>query len=340
MKITNNDISDHAHIEDSKLNTIQTKGKVSNSATTACVSSHPNTIVLRDNDGATKIASIFYNGANYLHRTISSSLLKNVFTYFTTKDRKDYAVFRNLNDCHDSMNLSLDIGQNNQHGNFNIRTIDGNKKTTNFCIKNNNIGINNKNPLHTLDVSGNVFISNNIDISGNIITSLNQGVVGVTNAGVLINKNIETVDLTDNCVTTSKLASNIELQGLPTCNTTEYNPKSIVNVNFLMNLISSISNANTIIHIYDNTQSIFFNYNTYVLECDIEVHLPTYKSDGFNVTFINKSNVEISIASSEKLFNMLYAPNGEYEINVPNNCQIHLTYVRTLLNNSWSFILN
>lgn len=340
MKITNNDISDDANIEDIKLNTIHTKGKVSNSATTASVSNHSNTIVLRDNDGATKLASIFFTGANYLHKNIASSLLKNIFLYFTNKERHHYAVFRNLNDCGDAMNLSLDIGQNNSHGNFNIRTINNGLKTNNFCIKNNFIGINNKNPQHTLDVSGNVYISNNLNAYGTITTSLNKGIVGVTSAGVLINKLIETTDLSDNIITSSKLDTNLNLQGFPTCNTNSLNPNSIVNVNFLMDLISSFPNSSTITHIYDNTQFIYFNFSTYVLECSIDVHLPTYKGDGYNVTFINKSGSDILFISTEQLFNILYSPNGDLEIVVPNNCQIRLTYVRTLTSNSWCFTLN
>jgi hypothetical protein len=50
-KITNTDIDASAGIEDSKLATISTAGKVSNSATTATTSATPNTIVLRDSSG-------------------------------------------------------------------------------------------------------------------------------------------------------------------------------------------------------------------------------------------------------------------------------------------------
>ena len=49
--ITNADIASSAAIVDSKLATIQTIGKVANSATTAATASNPNTIVLRDSSG-------------------------------------------------------------------------------------------------------------------------------------------------------------------------------------------------------------------------------------------------------------------------------------------------
>lgn len=51
-------------ITDNNLATIQTAGKVQNSATTATTLSTPNTIVLRDSNGTISTTSILFNGSN------------------------------------------------------------------------------------------------------------------------------------------------------------------------------------------------------------------------------------------------------------------------------------
>jgi hypothetical protein len=159
--ITNNDIDDNANIADTKLSTIRTKKKVANSATTATSSNKPNTIVLRDCDGAARLSSIILKSADYTNGCIDSSLLTNGYMYLTNKDYHDYALFRNIGLC-DNLQLSLDIGQNNTNGNFSIRTIQSNTPTTNISVRNNKVGINTDNPLETLDVSGNLRIRGSI----------------------------------------------------------------------------------------------------------------------------------------------------------------------------------
>jgi hypothetical protein len=359
MKITNRDISEHANIEDTKLNTIKTKGKVSNCATTATVHSHPNTIVLRDNDGASRLTSVVFTGANYLHKHVNSSLLTNGFIYLTNKHHTNYAMLRNItencikdssnnvNDCckdddsvvvdPDVMNLSLDIGQNNLSGNFNIRTIQNDLITNNFCIKNNNIGINTDNPVYKLDISGNVRVSTNLKIDGTLQMELNKGIIASNEIGELYSKIIETSDLSDNLITTPKLDTNLHFTGYPTCNTNPFDPLSIVNVDLLMTLFNSIT---SITHIYSKSQAINFDYARYVIECEMTINLPTFKKDGSITTFINKSNTNINFISTEPMYNILYSPNGMFEFFVPNHRQINLTYIKSLNGNSWMFNLN
>ena len=358
MKITNRDISEHANIEDTKLNTIKTKGKVSNCATTATVHSHPNTIVLRDNDGASRLTSVVFTGANYLHKHVNSSLLTNGFIYLTNKHHTNYAMFRNINqycikdatagnDCckddedaapePDVINLSLDIGQNNPNGNFNIRTIVSDTITNNFCIKNNNIGINTDNPLYTLDVSGGLHVSNGLKLDGTLQLDLKKGIVATNEIGELYSKVIETSDLSDNLITTPKLGPDLQFTGFPTCNTNPFDPTSIVNVELLMTLFNSIT---SICHIYTKTQEINFDYARYVIECEMSINLPTSKKDGSIMTFINKSNANVIFKTIEPMYNILYSPNGMFEFFVPNHRQIHMTYIKSLNGNSWMFILN
>jgi hypothetical protein len=70
--IVDADISSSANILDTKLNTISTSGKVSNSATTATNVNTPNTIVLRDTNG------------NFSAGTITAALIGNASTATTS----------------------------------------------------------------------------------------------------------------------------------------------------------------------------------------------------------------------------------------------------------------
>jgi len=125
--------------------------KIPNSSTTATSYNHPNTIMLRDLDGASRVSSLIMRGSDFVKECVSSSLLTRGYIYFSNSRNKKYALLRNDDDD----NLSLDFGQNNECGNFSIRT----QQQTNFTVKNNRVGINQANPISTLDVSGTIIVS-------------------------------------------------------------------------------------------------------------------------------------------------------------------------------------
>jgi hypothetical protein len=130
--------------------------KIPNSATSATSNSIPNTIMLRDSDSSTRLSSIILRGADFVKSSVAAELLTKGFIYFASHTNNQYALLRNLDNGPGELNLSLDFGQNNSDGNFNIRT----EQTTNFAVKNNQIGINTANPQSTLDVNGSIRIRN------------------------------------------------------------------------------------------------------------------------------------------------------------------------------------
>lgn len=131
-----------------------TTRKVPNSATSATSNSVPNTIMLRDSDSSTRLSSIILRGADFIKSSVAAELLSRGFIYFASQTNNQYALFRNLDNGQGELNLSLDFGQNNSDGNFNIRT----EGTTNFSVKNNKVGINTPNPQSTLDINGSIRI--------------------------------------------------------------------------------------------------------------------------------------------------------------------------------------
>jgi hypothetical protein len=153
--------------------------KIPNSATTATSSNHPNTIMLRDSDGASRVSSLIMKGVDFLKECVSSSLLTKGYIYFSSNTHnKNYALLRNAEMNNNEIHLSLDFGQNNKCGNFSIRT----EQQTNFIVKNNRVGINQCNPVSTLDVSGTMIVSDTFISNGPIIanstiniSSLSQG---------------------------------------------------------------------------------------------------------------------------------------------------------------------
>lgn len=126
--------------------------KIPNSDTTATSNSSPNTIMMRDSDCATRLSSIMLKGADYIKSNIPSEFLTKGFLYFSNHDNHHYSILRNTetDDC--LLNLSLEFGQNNEHGNFSILT----EQVSNFTVRNNMVGINNANPQYTLDVDGSI----------------------------------------------------------------------------------------------------------------------------------------------------------------------------------------
>jgi hypothetical protein len=126
--------------------------KIPNSDTSATSHSSPNTIMMRDSDCATRLSSIMLKGADYIKSNISSEFLTKGFLYFSNRDNNHYAILRNTESDDCLLNLSLEFGQNNEHGNFSILT----EQATNFTVRNNMVGINNADPQYTLDVDGSI----------------------------------------------------------------------------------------------------------------------------------------------------------------------------------------
>jgi len=333
-----------------------------NNATTH---NRPNTIVLRDNDGASRLSSIILSGADYLNKHVNSSLLTNGFLYLTNnKCGGEYAILRNLEEDH--LNLSLDIGQNNANGNFSIRTIQPNNITTNVCIKNNKIGINNNNPAETLDVTGNGQFSGALNVGGasnvgttltvgsTIKTVISKGVVFSSTTGELYSGKVNTVDIADSSITSEKLGNNIQLTGTPTCNTDATVNLSIANVKYVNDLIDGVlqyisinyligggGTGSGLQHISINNSSVFVNNGKYVIDNSIDnVNLPTNVTEGFQLLFINKTNKTLIINSSDSLFNVLYSPYGSTEFFFENNRSIELIYIYNGTEKSWLFKLN
>lgn len=154
--------------------------KIPNSSTSATSFNHPNTIMLRDTDGASRVSSLIMKGTDFVKDCISSSatLTKGYLYFSNSTSSNGYALFRNAEANENHIHLSLDFGQNNKCGNFSIRT----KEQTNFIVRNNKIGINKPNPAATLDVSGTVLVSGLMTANGPVIvnntfqiTNLNQG---------------------------------------------------------------------------------------------------------------------------------------------------------------------
>ena len=146
--------------------------KIPNNATSATSSSLPNTIVMRDSDSATRIASIILKGANFVKSLVSPALLTKGFLYFSNKDAHNYALLRNTESSDSPLNLSLEFGQNNANGNFMIKT----EQRTNIMVRNNRVGINTDAPHATLDVEGTVRISDLCN-SGPVFSNFDGGLI-------------------------------------------------------------------------------------------------------------------------------------------------------------------
>lgn len=141
--------------------------KIPNSSTSATSFNHPNTIMLRDADGASRVSSLIMKGADFVKDCVSSNTLTKVYLYFSNSSTSNnYALLRN-SETQENVHLSLDFGQNNKCGNFSIRT----DQRTNFIVRNNRIGINKSNPMATLDVSGSLITSGLFTANGPVIVN-------------------------------------------------------------------------------------------------------------------------------------------------------------------------
>jgi hypothetical protein len=332
--ISNNDNCENEtnNIYDIKLDKYQTRGECYSAMSTI----RPNTIVLRDCDGATKLSSVFLNGANYLNANVPDELLTNAYLYLSNKNKSDYAILRNIGEP--NLSLSLDIGKNNLEGNFSIRTIENNIPTTNLTIKNNKIGINNSFPIESLDVNGNVLVSNNLIINGVIKTKLSEGVIFSNSNGDLFSGLINDSNIENYSITSNKLQDNISLSGIPTCESDETNLQSIANVQFVKSQIENkmIFLGYKIVHIITN-DPIVFDFYLGVVEIERDIELPENKEDGYKVNIINKCGNTILIKSTEQMFNAMYSPYGSNEFILVNHRQISLIFIHSDLGNSWLF---
>ena len=244
--------------------------KIPNSATSATSYNHPNTIMLRDLDGASRVSSLIMRGVDFVKECVPSSLLTRGYIYFSTHN-KNYALLRNAETDDDEIHLSLDFGQNNTGGNFSIRT----EQLTNFIVKNNRVGINQPNPVATLDVSGTLIVSSLCQVGPVFASSTGQ---------------LQTT-----------------------------NP----------------------FHITDASANVPFATNTiFVLEISREINLPQNKYDGYVVSIINKCGESIDIVSSHTMFCAFYLPNGGTRFSLEPNRKIELTYCRTTLNPSCSWVFH
>jgi hypothetical protein len=248
--------------------------KIPNSATSATSNSIPNTIMLRDSDSSTRLSSIILRGADFVKSSVAAELLTKGFIYFASQTNNQYALLRNLDNGPGELNLSLDFGQNNSDGNFNIRT----EQTTNFAVKNNRVGINTPNPQSTLDVNGSIRIRN-----------LQAGQIYSNSLGELY-----------------------AAESTPVQPTQPY-------------------------HITDSSEEIPFDYPIIIFEVDIDIMLPTNKSDGYMVTLVNKSDGPIYIRSTEHMYNDLYLPMGGFLFVLDENRKIDAIYTKTNRGSSWAF---
>lgn len=334
----------------------------------ATSSNKPNTIVLRDSDGSTRLSSIILKGANYVKKNVSPELLTNGYLYMTNTAYNSYAMFRNIaSESSTQLHLSLDIGNNScndgsehsehssisdhhSHGHghgrlnksFSIRSIDSsNIIHTNMSIVNNKVGINTDTPCEMLDVCGNTNISGGLKIGGTIRTTLIDGFLRTTTRGVVyssgqyimgsdISSNAITSDkLAPNAITSDKLASNIVLNGVPTCPTASPsgNPNAIANISYVNSLFAGVERL-TICNIISSTTPIVFDFSMYVIETIRQVELPTNKSNGYSVTFINISeNAFILTSAINTIFNMFYYPDGTHRAEIGTNRQVVLRYI-------------
>jgi hypothetical protein len=253
-----------------------TTRKIPNSSTSATSNSVPNTIMLRDSDSSTRLSSIILRGADFVKSSVAAELLTKGFIYFASKTNDQYAILRNLDNGPGELNLSLDFGQNNSDGNFNIRT----QGTTNLSIKNNRVGINMSNPQSTLDVNGSIRIRD------------------FQSAGQIYSNELGQLYVAE--------------ETPPTIPTLPY-------------------------HITDASAEILFDRSLIIIEVDIEIMLPTNKSDGYMVTFVNRSDGPIYIRSTEHMYNDLYLPMGGFLFVLDENKKIDALYTKTSRGSSWAF---
>ena len=273
--------------------------KIPNSSTTATSFNYPNTIMLRDADGASRVSSLIMKGADFVKECIAGGnlILTNGYIYFANNSNSNYALLRNLETNESRMHLSLDFGKNNKCGNFSIRT----EQRTNFIVKNNKIGINQPNPVATLDISGSVIASGIFTANGPMIVNNTLQITNLNQGGAIYSNSMGQLYVADKKSITTPFHITADLSG------------------------STIP---------------FATHSMFVLETNVDVTLPTTNIyDGYTVSIINKSGEEVSILSLDNMFNVFYLPNGGTQFSLEHHRKIDLTYcqVNAGLVSSWIF---
>ena len=273
--------------------------KIPNSSTTATSFNYPNTIMLRDADGASRVSSLIMKGADFVKECIAGGniILTNGYIYFANNINSNYALLRNLETNESRMHLSLDFGKNNKCGNFSIRT----EQRTNFIVKNNKIGINQPNPVATLDISGSVIASGIFTANGPMIVNNTLQITNLNQGGAIYSNSMGQLYVADKKSITTPFHITADLSG------------------------STIP---------------FTTHSMFVLETNVDVTLPTTNIyDGYTVSIINKSGEEVSILSLDNMFNVFYLPNGGTQFSLEHHRKIDLTYcqVNAGLVSSWIF---
>ena len=273
--------------------------KIPNSSTTATSFNYPNTIMLRDADGASRVSSLIMKGADFVKECIAGGnlILTNGYIYFANNSNSNYALLRNLETNESRMHLSLDFGKNNKCGNFSIRT----EQRTNFIVKNNKIGINQPNPVATLDISGSVIASGIFTANGPMIVNNTLQITNLNQGGAIYSNSMGQLYVADKKSITTPFHITADLSG------------------------STIP---------------FATHSMFVLETNVDVTLPTTNIyDGYTVSIINKSGEEVSILSLDNMFNVFYLPNGGTQFSLEHHRKIDLTYcqVNAGVVSSWIF---
>jgi hypothetical protein len=175
--ITNDDISTNAAIADSKLATIATAGKVSNSATTATSAASANAIVARDasgdftagtitatlNGNATNVTGTVALGNGGTGATTAAAARTNLGAAASGANT-DIVSLANLTFISTTVNLG--IGTTTPAAKLDVQGTGG------IILNAGNVGVGSNSPTTRLDVSGDVTISDKLIHSSDIDTAL------------------------------------------------------------------------------------------------------------------------------------------------------------------------
>ena len=136
------------------------------------VYSTPNTIVQRNNLGATWLTGIIMKGVKFVTNNMDSRLTKQGFLYFYSGDTNKCAGLNNISEFDNDIHLSLDIGQKGNDGKFSIRNLNNNvcphEAKTLFTVMHGNVGINTEFPSCQFDVKGTGKFSEGLNICGDL----------------------------------------------------------------------------------------------------------------------------------------------------------------------------
>jgi hypothetical protein len=237
-------------------------------------------------------------------------------------------------------------------------------------------------------INGKTTINGLLKINGAIDTSLGAGIVFSNSSGVLSTRNgissqdilnytIKNEDIRDCSITSSKLAPNLSLEGVPTCdNSNICKETQIANIGYVNRYVTNYVNQKinrpnpsnclncslnifcgngccnnpceekeeldlSIFHIKTPNYTVSFNSKTYVVENGdgITIKMPRVKKEGYSVKFYNKSGniIYINSDSDRLMYNVTYSPYGTNCQVIENNRCVIFTYVYFDANRSWSY---